>query len=124
MTALAKMAYVVIDTVDPLKLAPFWIELLGLEVTAEVDDGRYVVLGTPAPERGAPAIAFQRVPEGKSTKNRLHLDLVVENLDAATDAIVGMGGSWVDGETRSVGDYRWRCMADPEGNEFDIVPED
>lgn len=118
----ANLAYVVLDTVDPEKLAPFWAELLGLEVTARVADGQYLVLGTPAPETGAPALAFQRVPEGKSVKNRMHLDLAVDDLEATTERILSMGGSW-DGQTRQLGDYRWRCVADPEGNEFDIVPE-
>jgi predicted enzyme related to lactoylglutathione lyase len=119
----AELAYVVLDTVDPERLVPFWAALLGLEVTARVADGQYVVLGTPAPKAGAPALAFQRVPEGKSVKNRMHLDLAVDDLEVATERILSMGGSW-DGQTQQLGDYRWRCMADPEGNEFDIVPED
>jgi predicted enzyme related to lactoylglutathione lyase len=119
----AKLAYVVLDTAEPEKLVGFWTELLGLEVTARVADGQYVVLGTSSPDAGAPALAFQRVPEGKSVKNRMHLDLVVDDLEVATERIVAMGGSW-DGRTQQLDDYRWRCMADPEGNEFDIVPED
>ena len=119
----ARLAYVVLDTVDPEKLVPFWTELLGVEVTARVADGQYVILGTPSPATGAPALSFQRVPEGKSAKNRMHLDLEVDDLEAATQAILAMGGSW-DGETRELGGYRWRCVADPEGNEFDIVPAD
>jgi len=118
----ARLAYVVLDTVDPERLAPFWTELLGVEVTARVADGQYVILGTPSPATGAPALTFQKVPEGKTVKNRMHLDLEVDDLEAATEAILAMGGSW-DGQTRELGDYRWRCVADPEGNEFDIVPE-
>ena len=119
--AQARLAYVVLDTVDPEKLVPFWIELLGVEVTARVGDDQYVILGTPSPASGAPALSFQRVPEGKTVKNRMHLDLEVDDLEASTEAILAMGGSW-DRETRELDGYRWRCVADPEGNEFDIVP--
>ena len=57
--------------------------------------------------------------------NRLHVDLFAEDLDTATAEIEAMGGRWVEpGETRDLEGYQWRCMADPEGNEFDIVPSD
>jgi predicted enzyme related to lactoylglutathione lyase len=118
----AKIAYVLLDSADPTVLVPFWTQLLGVGVSATVDDGAFVVLD--ATVEGAPALAFQRVPEAKSGKNRMHLDLVVEDLESATQRITEMGGVWLDGETREIGGYRWRCMADPEGNEFDIVPDD
>ena len=57
------------------------------------------------------------------TKNRLHLDLLVDDLDAATAEIQELGGTWPEpGTTREVEGLRWRCLADPVGNEFDIVP--
>ena len=118
----AKMAYVLLDTVDPDVLVPFWSELLGAGVSTTVDGGGFVVLE--AAGEGMPALAFQKVPEAKAGKNRMHLDLVVDDLEAATQRITDLGGVWLDGETRELGGYRWRCMADPEGNEFDIVPED
>ncbi len=118
----AKIAYVVLDTVDPERLATFWKELLGVGIAANVDDGVFLVLDATA--LGAPALALQKVPEAKPGKNRMHLDLVVEDLEAATQRITDLGGVWLDGETREIGGYRWRCMADPEGNEFDIVPDD
>ncbi len=118
----ARIAYVLLDSTDPAALVPFWTELLGVGVAATVDEGAFVVLDAAAD--GPPALAFQRVPESKSGKNRMHLDLVVDDLEAATQRITEMGGVWLDGETREIGGYRWRCMADPEGNEFDIVPDD
>ncbi len=116
------MAYVVLDSAEPEALVPFWTELLGVDVAATVDDGAFIVLDVAVP--GAAALSFQRVAEVKSGKNRMHLDLVVEDLEAATQQITELGGVWLDGETREIGGYRWRCMADPEGNEFDIVPDD
>jgi len=117
---IAKLAYITIDTVDPEALAPFWARLLGVEIEGRVSDGEYVLL-SPTGE-GVPAVAFQRVPERKSGKARTHLDLEVEDLDEATREIEAEGGRWVEpGRTRSVGTFHWRCMVDPEGNEFDIV---
>jgi predicted enzyme related to lactoylglutathione lyase len=64
---------------------------------------------------------FLKFTEVKSGKNRLHLDLVVDDLDAATAEIEGLGGTWLEpGTTHELEGFVWRLMADPEGNEFDI----
>jgi predicted enzyme related to lactoylglutathione lyase len=66
-------------------------------------------------------VGFQQVSEPKPGKNRLHLNLIVEDLDASTAEIEGLGGRWLEpGLTRELEDFRWRQMADPDGNEFDI----
>jgi predicted enzyme related to lactoylglutathione lyase len=117
---IAKLAYVTIDSVDPEALAPFWAKLLGVEIDGRVGDGDYVLLAPTGD--GVPTVAFQRVPEPKSGKARTHLDVEVEDFDDATVAIEALGGRWVEpGTTRAVGTFHWRCMVDPEGNEFDIV---
>ena len=57
----------------------------------------------------------------------MHLDLVVDDLDDATGEVERLGGRWLEpGTTRELEGFRWRCMADPEGNEFDldILPAD
>jgi predicted enzyme related to lactoylglutathione lyase len=114
----ASVGYLVIDTTDPEKLAPFWCSLLGVEVAARVGDGEYLVLEA----RSGFALSLQRVPEEKAGKNRLHLDLMVEDLDRATAEVESLGGRWVEpGNTRELEGFVWRCMADPEGNEFDIA---
>jgi predicted enzyme related to lactoylglutathione lyase len=116
----ASVGFIVIDTTGPDGLVPFWSRLLGVEVDSTVGDGQYVVL---AATKGGYTIAFQRVPDAKAGKNRLHLDLMVEDLDAATAEIESLGGRWLEpGTTRELEGYRWRLMADPEGNEFDIAP--
>ncbi len=72
-------------------------------------------------------VGFQRVPEMKDEKNRVHLDLVVDGLDEATAEVEKLGGRWLEpGNTRELEGFRWRCMADPEGNEFDldVLPAD
>lgn len=56
----------------------------------------------------------------------MHLDPVVNDLDAATEQVVSLGGKWLEpGKTRELEGFRWRCMSDPEGNEFelDVLPD-
>jgi predicted enzyme related to lactoylglutathione lyase len=101
-----------------LGLASLWCGLLGVEVETTIGDGQFVVLS--AAGNGL-TVGFQRVDEGKAGKNRLHLDLFVEDLDAATAEVESPGGRWLEpGMIRELEGFRWRIMADPEGNEFDI----
>jgi predicted enzyme related to lactoylglutathione lyase len=118
--AIGRFHWIVIDTVDPARIAPFWCALLGVRERGWFGDD-YLMLTT---DGGAPPVAFQRVPEAKSVKNRLHVDLTVDDLDEAYGQIVALGGSAVSNVLEMPGGYRWRVMADPEGNEFCIVPRD
>ena len=114
----ASVGYLVIDANDPERLARFWCGLLDVGVEATIGNGQFVVLSAAG---DGLTIGFQRVGEGKVGKNRLHLDLVVEDLDEATAEVETLGGQWLEpGSTRELEGFRWRCMADPEGNEFDI----
>ena len=114
----ASVGYLVIDANDPERLARFWSGLLDVEVETTIGDGQFVVL---SPADDGLTVGFQRVGEGKAGKNRLHLDLVVENLDQATAEVESLGGRWLEpGRTRELEGFVWRCMADPEGTEFDI----
>ena len=69
--AIGRFHWIVIDTVDPARIAPFWCALLGVEQRGWFGDD-YLMLTA---DEGAPPVAFQRVPEAKSVKNRLHIDL-------------------------------------------------
>jgi predicted enzyme related to lactoylglutathione lyase len=113
----ATFLFITIDCADPARVATFWSALLETPVGDQMDDGRFVFL-----EGGGdlPVICFQRVPEPKSVKNRVHLDLSVQDLAAATQRIEGLGGSWT-GQEHTLDNFTWRTMADPEGNEFDIA---
>jgi predicted enzyme related to lactoylglutathione lyase len=106
-----------IDANDPDTLARFWTELLRTEVEQRFDDGRFVFL---APREDGPSVGIQRVPEPKMSKNRVHMDLQVDDVEAMTRWVRQHGGSRVaDHEAAGI---RWRIMADPEGNEFCLVP--
>ena len=109
-----------IDSNDPDKLARFWADVLGWRRTYE--DGDEVVLEPPAgsPEGGvSPDLIFLKVPEPKSVKNRLHLDLRPDDQAAEVRRIESLGAQRV-----SVGqgdDVTWVVLADPEGNEFCVL---
>jgi predicted enzyme related to lactoylglutathione lyase len=118
--AIGRLHWIVIDTVDPARIAPFRCALLGVQERGWFGDD-YLMLTA---DGGAPPVAFQRVPEAKSVKNRLHVDLAVDDLDDAFAKIVALGGSAVSDLLEMSGGYRWRVMSDPEGNEFCIVPSD
>jgi predicted enzyme related to lactoylglutathione lyase len=116
---IGRVSFTTIDANDPDRLAVFWGGVLGTGVAETSDEGRFVFLG----EANGHVLAFQRVPERKSIKNRVHLDIRVDDLKEATDAVRALGGSW-DGEDRRLDDARWRTIQDPEGNEFDIFVAD
>ena len=118
----ASMGFLVIDTTDPQRLAPFWCGLLDVAVDSTIGDGQFVVLSQ---TKEGLTLGFQRVPELKSGKNRLHLDLIVTDLDQVTAEVETLGGRWLEpGNTRELEGFQWRCMADPVGNEFviDVLP--
>ena len=110
--------FATIDCIEPASLAAFWAELLGTEVDTEMDDGRYVFLKG---GDGTPVLCFQRIPEAKAGKTRMHVDVSVTDLAAATARVLEMGGSWPGGVERTLEGFTWRTLADPEGNEFDVA---
>jgi predicted enzyme related to lactoylglutathione lyase len=114
----ASIGFIAIDSVDPDQITPFWCALLGVEVESNVGDGQFVLLA--ATPNGL-TVGFQRVPEPKTTKNRVYLDLVVDDLDAVTAEVHALGGTWLQPKiAHDLEGFQWRCMADPQGNEFDI----
>ncbi len=112
---------VLIDSVDPAPLARWWAELLGWRITFE--DEEEIVLEPPAgsPEDGvSPDLLFIRVPEKKSVKNRLHIDLrPIEDQAAEVARAEAMGAVRTD--IGQGDDKTWVVLADPEGNEFCIL---
>jgi predicted enzyme related to lactoylglutathione lyase len=114
----AKVGYLVIDAADPVALSRFWCGLLAVTVDTEIGEGEFLVM---SPTEDGLTVGFQRVADAKLGKNRVHLDLVVDDLDQSTAEIEKLGGRWLEpGNTRELEGFQWRCMADPEGNEFDI----
>lgn len=109
-----------IDCADPIALGRWWSEVLGWRVTHEGDDETVLEPPAGSPEDGVvPDLLFLKVPDPKSGKNRLHLDLRPTDQAAEVDRLIAMGASEV-----SIGqgeDVSWVVMADPEGNEFCVL---
>lgn len=111
------MISIVVDTCDPVRLAGFWAELLGTSIDGRSATSDWVALeGLP----GIGYLAFQSVPEPKVGKNRIHLDLLVEELERSIERAVGLGATRV-GEIVEEPTNRFHVMRDPEGNEFCFV---
>ena len=112
-----------VDSTDPGRIASFWEQALGWRRT--YDSADEVVLEPPAgsPEDGvSPDILFLRVPEEKSVKNRLHLDLRPDDQAAEVARLEALGAVRVDvGQSRAGDKVTWVVLADPDGNEFDVL---
>jgi catechol 2,3-dioxygenase-like lactoylglutathione lyase family enzyme len=114
--AIGQLRTVVVDCLDPDPLAEFWSAVLGVEVAHRGDD--WVSLH--AAGSGHPRVAFQRVPEPKVGKNRLHLDVWVEDIPHATVAAEALGATRVGDLVADSGEP-FQILADPAGNEFCLV---
>jgi predicted enzyme related to lactoylglutathione lyase len=119
MPALGRLDVVAIDCNDPEPLVRFWCAVLGTTVRSRSPD--WISLHPLVP-RG-PHLAFQVVPETKVGKNRLHLDLDVDDLATATAAAEELGATRL-GSVVEENDGRFQVMADPAGNEFCLVEWD
>ena len=105
---LARLRDVCLDANDPAVVGAFWGALLGREVELEAD-GAFL---RPALD-GGPGIWVNRVPEPKTAKDRVHLDIDLEPGREVAD-LLALGASVVT----APGDQPWWVLADPEGHEF------
>jgi hypothetical protein len=108
---MGKLNCIVIDCKDANRAAGFWSQALE---GYEVDEQPW---GISMKSESDPLIYFEVVPEGKTVKNRLHLNIRATDRLAEVKRLVGLGATEV--ETMSpVPDYTWTNMKDVEGNEF------
>ena len=114
-----RLVNVVVDSADPRALAEFWAALLGWRVTPSPPDEFDVQA---PPDDGCRwDLVFVPVPEPKTVKNRVHLDLASASADeqmAIVDRALGLGAKRADVGQRNV---PWFVLADPEGNEFCVL---
>jgi hypothetical protein len=94
-----------LDATDARVLGEFWAGALGLDLRPAGENGDCKLLG-PTSEH---TIWVNRVPEPKTVKQRIHLDVNTESVDR----LVALGAEVLDAES-----FRWTVMADPEGGEF------
>ena len=108
-----------IDSTNPRELARFWAEVLGWRIENEADDEDEIELVDP--DGGKPTLLFVRVPEAKTVKNRLHIDVNARDREQAEEVerLLGLGATLAD--VGQGDDVTWVVMADPEGNEFCVL---
>ena len=104
-----------LDCSDLDRMATFWQSAAGFTVSGTVED-RYVGLTG----RGV-TITLQRVPEPKSGKNRMHIDLLVADVDGEVRRLESLGASRLTASARQEFGQTWFVLADPEGNEFCVA---
>lgn len=131
---MAKPIQISIDAASPTRLGKFWCQVLGYVEQPpppgfETWDGALGAFGIDRsdpdraysivdPDGVGPRLFLQKVPEGKTSKNRFHLDVHVgaEELESTAQLLVEMGAEVVQSFDEPEG--RWISMKDPEGNEF------
>ncbi|GGS36682.1 VOC family protein [Actinokineospora fastidiosa] len=121
----SKFTELAIDCADPHGLARFWCAVLDYEVQDADDD--VVTIGSSAVPEGKnrvgpvpPTLTFARVPEGKTVKNRLHIDVNPTDRDQDDEVrrLLDLGARPAD---VGQGAESWVVLADPEGNEFCVL---
>jgi predicted enzyme related to lactoylglutathione lyase len=110
-----RLSDIIFDCADPERLATFWSALLNREIAGR--KGPYVWLCRSSTDDYM--IGFQRVPEDKVGKNRVHPDVRCEDVHETVALVEELGGSRLPGYERG----GFLVMADPEGNEFCLLPE-
>ncbi len=117
----SSIAAVTFDCHNALDQARFWSQVLN----RPVGEGQptpsefFATLPSPEPDSGVPTMMFIKVPEGKTAKNRVHLDLVTEDREAEVERLTGLGSTVI--HEKDEWGLRWVTLADPEGNEFCVA---
>jgi predicted enzyme related to lactoylglutathione lyase len=113
----SSIRWISFDCADPYPLARFYSAVTGWTTDEEDQPGDDECAVLP-PGSGHPGLLFTRVPEAKTVKNRLHLDLqpTDRTRDEEVDRVVALGATRV--ADRRGGGQGWVVLADPEGNEF------
>lgn len=121
----------VIDCHDVGAQARWWAQAMGWQIVYEADDEVVIIPGwvdvqrlSEIPwDRKGPGMVFVPVPEGKSVKNRLHIDLAPhtsQDRDAEIQRLLDLGAARVD-VGQDDDEVTWVVLTDPEGNEFCVL---
>lgn len=121
----SRFTELIIDAHQPRRLAEFWCAVLGYEIIEESD--AYVEIAAWQPDEEAiradtvpPTLVFVPVPESKTVKNRLHIDVrpIDRGRDEEVERLLALGARHVD---IGQGEQTWVVLADIEGNEFCVL---
>ncbi len=108
---------VTFDCSDATVVSEFWSAVLGRPIDIEPTPSPFfasIGLNASSPI----AYMFIQVPEGKSVKNRVHLDLDADNVEAEVARVIALGATHIHDKDEF--GMQWTTLADPEGNEFCI----
>lgn len=106
---------IVVDCHNPAALARWWAHVLDYQLIYEAPDEVVVV----DRDRASPGLVFVPVPEGKSAKNRVHIDLNPDDQSSEVTRLMELGAKRAEvGQGEGKG---WVVLADPEGNEFCVL---
>ncbi len=116
-----RIAHITIDCDDARPLAAFWAEALRVKVDPDVRDAGefFQSIGMTTPDWQGPVLMFLKVPEPKSGKNRLHLDLHTDDPVGEVQRLLGLGATHI--HDKAEWGSEWSTLADPEGNEFCVA---
>ena len=121
----SRLTEIVIDCHQPRELAEFWCAVLDYDIIDEQDEFVEISGWRPTVEAvrerlSPPTLLFVRVPEDKTVKNRLHLDVspIDRGRDEEVERLLALGARHVD---IGQGERSWVVLADPEGNEFCVL---
>lgn len=114
-----RIRHITVDCADPYELAGWWAEVIGYTRSEEDFPGDPEALLSPPEGVSGPGMLFCRVPEGKSGKNRIHLDLqpADHTRDEEVERLLAIGATVFDDQRRPDG-TGWVVLTDPDGNEF------
>ena len=113
----ARFTELIVDAADPPALARWWTEVLGWRVTEADDDGVEIA----DPGGALPTIVFVPVPEAKTGKNRLHIDVSPVGCDQDEELARLLSLGAVPAAVGQGDDVTWVVLADPEGNELCLL---
>ena len=114
----SKFTELIIDCAEPRRLAEFWAAVLDYAITPDSTDTDAEITAGPGT---LPTIIFTRVPEPKTVKNRLHIDVnATGSADQQSELarLLALGARQID---IGQGEVTWHVLADPEGNEFCLL---
>lgn len=122
---------VVVGSHDTRSQARWWAEVLDWDVIFDTDDEAVIIPKGLSPEptedlsvwmRAGQGLVFVRVPEEKTVKNRLHIDLAPhtsQDRDAEIERLLHLGATYADVGQKP--EHTWTVLRDPEGNEFCVL---
>jgi predicted enzyme related to lactoylglutathione lyase len=106
------------DARDAVQLAQFWAQALHRTVSDGATED-FASIAADTDSRLGPFLMFHKVPEGKTVKNRVHVDLQAADVMAEGDRLTSLGAKQI--RSLAENNNRWISFLDPEGNEFDLV---